>query len=213
MLTLFNYYRSSASFRVRIALHLKQLEYKAIPIHLVKNGGEQYSEEYQAINPHSLVPALQDENKIITQSAAIIEYLDELYPSPRLLPTDPYKKALVRAFALSIAADIHPLNNLRVLKYLTEELAISEEQKNKWYQHWIVTGLSALEKRLSALNCAGKYCFGDTVTMADVFLIPQMYNARRFACDVSAYPVLTRIDAHCQTQDAFQAAWPEEITI
>jgi maleylacetoacetate isomerase len=210
MLKLFDYYRSSASFRVRIALNLKQLEYEVIPIHLVKNGGEQHSEKYQAINPQSLVPALQDDNKMLTQSLAIIEYLDELYPSPRLLPTDAYKKALVRAFALAIVADTHPLNNARVLKYLTQELKITEEQKNKWYQHWIATGLSALEKKLVASNHAGKYCFGDSITMADICLIPQMYNARRFACDLGAYPTLTRIDTYCQTQEAFKAAWPAE---
>ncbi len=212
MLKLYNYFRSSASFRVRIALNLKQLKYTEIPIHLLKNGGEQYAKEYHTLNPQSLVPTLVDDDKIITQSLAIIEYLDELHPLPKLLPSDPYQKAFVRSFALAIAADLHPLNNLRVLKYLNEELKITENQKKQWYQHWIATGLSALEKTLTQSNQVGKYCFGDTPTLADIFLIPQLYNARRFACDLSAYPTLVRIDAHCQTQSAFQDAWPQEET-
>lgn len=213
MLKLYDYPRSSASFRVRIALNLKNLNYQAIPIHLLNNGGEQYSAEYQAINPQCLVPTLQDGDKIITQSLAIIEYLDELHPTPNLLPHDPEQKALVRAFALSIAADLHPINNLRVLKYLTQELNLSEQQKNKWYQHWVATGLSALEQKLATSKSTGKYCFGDTPTLADVVLIPQMYNARRFACDTSAYPTLNRIDTYCQAQEAFKAAWPQEETV
>ncbi len=213
MLKLYHYYRSSASFRVRIALNLKQLNYTDVPVHLVKQGGEQFSADYQAINPQSLVPALEDGNKIITQSLAIIEYLDELHPVPKLLPDDSYQKALVRSFALAIAADTHPLNNLRVLKYLTDELKITEEQKNQWYQHWIATGLTALEKKLLAANQVGKFCFGDTPTLADIFLVPQLYNARRFACDLSHYPTLVRIDAHCQQQMAFKEARPQEETI
>jgi maleylacetoacetate isomerase len=210
MLKLYHYYRSSASFRVRIALNLKQLEYADIPIHLIKNGGEQFRADYQVMNPQSLVPILEDDNKIITQSLAIIEYLEELHPVPKLLPDDAYQKALVRSFALAIAADIHPLNNLRVLKYLTDALKITEEQKNQWYQHWIASGLTALEKKLLATNQVGKFCFGDAPTLADIFLVPQLYNARRFACDLSCYPTLVRIDAHCQQQLAFKEAWPQE---
>jgi maleylpyruvate isomerase len=211
MLKLYNYFRSSASFRVRIALNLKGLDYKKIPIHLVNHGGEQHSAEYAAINPQSLVPALSDNEKIITQSMAIIEYLEEKYPTPPLLPTDHYQRALVRAFSLAIAADTHPLNNLRVLNYLKDELNISEDQKNKWYQHWIAKSFSALETQLASSVYTGDYCFGNSPTMADIFLVPQMFNARRFSCDLSAYPTLTRIDAHCQQHVAFITAHPEEV--
>lgn len=212
MIKLYNYYRSSASFRVRIALNLKNIPYQEIPIHLTKNGGEQFTPDYQAMNSQSLVPVLQDGDKIITQSLAIIEYLDECYPLPNLLPEDSFQKAWVRSCALLIAADIHPLNNLRVLKYLTETLHLSDEQKNQWYQHWIALGLSALEKKLAASSFTGNYCFGNSVTLADICLVPQLYNARRFSCDVSAYPTLMRIDSHCQTLEAFKLAWPEKET-
>jgi len=212
MLKLYNYYRSSASFRVRIALNLKGLLYEEIPVHLVQNGGEQHAPEFQAINPQALVPVLRDGDKMISQSLAIIEYLEDMHPAPSLLPMDIYQKALARSFALIIATDTHPLNNLRVLKYLTHELGLSEEKKNQWYQHWIEKGLSALEKNLSASKYIGQYCFGNQPTIADIFLVPQLFNARRFGCDISAYPTLIRIDAHCQEQLAFQAAWPEEKT-
>ncbi|MHB1948708.1 MAG: maleylacetoacetate isomerase [Gammaproteobacteria bacterium] len=210
MLQLYNYFRSSASFRVRIALNLKGLEYKEIPVHLLNNGGEHLAVDYQAINPQGLVPTLQDNSKTITQSLAIIEYLDELHPEPPLMPKDPYQKALVRAFALAIAADMHPLNNLRVLKFLNKDLNLSEEQKVQWYQHWIATGFSALEKSLTSSPHTTDFCFGQTPTIADICLVPQMYNARRFNCDISAYPTLVKIDAHCQTQPAFIKAQPQE---
>jgi len=210
MLTLYDYFRSSACFRVRIALNLKRLDYHAIPVHLVNNGGEQFTEKYLKINPQCLVPALQDGDSIITQSLAIIEYLDETYPAPALLPVNSLHKALVRSFALSIAADIHPLNNLRVLKYLTSELTVSEEKKNQWYQHWISLGLTALETQIRSNNMAGDFCFGDTPTLADICLVPQLFNARRFSCDLSSYPELIRIDANCQQLDAFTRAWPIE---
>ncbi len=208
MIELYNYYRSSASFRVRIALNLKGIEYKDIPIHLVNNGGEQHSPEYTTLNPQQLVPAYKDGNRIITQSLAIIEYLNEIYPTPALLPHDPFNKAKVRAFSLAIAADLHPLNNLRVLQYLTKNLNLSEDQKNSWYHHWIHKTFSALEKQLSLND--NDYCFGDAPGLADIMLVPQMYNARRFACDTNPYPTLTRIDAHCQKHPAFQKAWPKE---
>lgn len=210
MLKLYNYFRSSASFRVRIALNLKGLPYEEIPIHLVNNGGEQHSENYQTINPQSLVPALDDDEKIITQSMAIIEYLEDTHPKPALLPENVYHRALVRAFALSIAADTHPLNNLRVLNYLTQEVGASEDQKNRWYHHWIKKSFTALEKQLSKSALTGDFCFGNTPTLADIFLVPQLYNARRFSCDVSAYPTLLRIDQHCQQLAAFKNAWPQE---
>jgi len=211
MLKLYDYYRSSASFRVRIALNLKEIDYQQIPIHLVNNGGEQFSKVYQAINPQNLVPTLQDGEKIITQSLAIIEYLEDTHPEPSLLPKNPYHRALARSFALMIAADIHPLNNLRVLKFLTDECTINENKKNQWYQHWTAKGLTALETSLTQSSLTGDFCFGNTPTIADVFLIPQMYNAKRFNCDTSAYPLLNRIDAHCQSLLAFSNAWPKEI--
>lgn len=208
MIELYNYFRSSASFRVRIALNLKGITYKDIPIHLINNDGEQHSKAYATINPHGLVPVFKDDNKIITQSMAIIEYLDELYPNPPLLPADSFNKAKVRAFALAIAADLHPLNNLRVLQYLTNHLSISNEQKNAWYHHWIHTVFSALEKQLT--DHKNDYCFGDKPGLADIMLVPQMYNARRFSCDLSPYPTLTRIDEHCQHHTAFKEARPTD---
>jgi maleylacetoacetate isomerase len=213
MLQLYDYFRSSASFRVRIALNLKELVYKNIPVHLLNNGGEQNSLEYQAINPQGLVPTLQDDDKIISQSLAIIEYLEDIYPEKPLLPADAYQKAWVRSFALSIAADMHPLNNLRVLQYLIKEFRLSEEQKSSWYKHWIEKGFGALEKSLVTLKDSGDFCFGNTPTLADVCLIPQVYNARRYAFDLSAYPTISRIDAHCQTLPAFLNAWPQEAVI
>lgn len=211
MLKLYDYFRSSACFRVRIALNLKGLNYQIIPIHLINHGGEQHSDNYQKINPQNLVPALQDDDKIFSQSLAIIEYLDEVHPTPAFLPENAYEKALVRGIALAIAADIHPLNNLRVLKYLTDELAITEEQKSQWYHHWIHKGLNALEQRLVALQRSGDFCFGHQPTLADICLIPQLYNAKRFACDLSPYPTLVRIDNHCRNHPAFIKAWPTEL--
>ena len=179
MLTLYDYFRSSACYRVRIALNLKNLPYDVIPIHLLNNGGEQFSLDYKAVNPQSLVPALQDGDKVITQSLAIIEYLDELHPEPMLLSQDLYKKALIRAFSLVVAADMHPLNNLRVLQFLTKELAIAEEQKTQWYSHWMAKGLEALEKQLMLHNHSQPFCFGEAPSLADICLVPQLYNARR----------------------------------
>jgi len=208
MIELYNYYRSSASFRVRIALNLKGIPYKDIPVHLVNNGGEQHTVEYIKLNPHRLVPVLKDDDKIITQSLSIIEYLNETHPSPALLPDDSFDKAKVRSFSLAIAADLHPLNNLRVLTYLTKDLNLSEEQKNTWYQHWIHKEFSALEATLATNN--SDYCFGNTPGLADIVLVPQMYNARRFSCDTSQYPTLVRIDEHCQKHEAFKKAWPDQ---
>lgn len=212
MLKLYDYFRSSAAFRVRIALNIKNIPYEKIPIHLTNNGGEQHSAEYRAINPQGLVPALQVDDQIITQSLAIIEYLEEKYPEPALLPKDLIQKAHVRQIALSIAADIHPLNNLRVLQYLTNTLKVTEEQKNDWYQNWIFQGLSSLEKWLAphAQASANNFCFGNTPTLADVFLIPQVNNAYRFNCDVTPYPTLIRIFNHCKELPAFKNAWPKE---
>jgi maleylpyruvate isomerase len=210
MLKLYDYFRSSASFRVRIALNLKKLNYEAVPIHLVNDGGEQFSASYLSINPQSLVPALDDNGDILTQSLAIIEYLDEIHPEPALLPKNPLDKARVRAFALTIAADIHPLNNLRVLKYLVNEFAMTDEQKLKWYHHWLDKGLSALERQVNVNGTASVFCFGATPSLADICLVPQIYNAKRFNLDLTPYPTLRRIDETCQKHDAFIHARPLE---
>lgn len=211
MLKLYDYFRSSASFRVRIALNLKHVNYKVIPIHLINNNGEQHSPAYRRINPQGLVPALQDDTHIITQSLAIIEYLNEQYPTPGLLADNPYHTALIRSFALTITADIHPLNNLRVLQYLSASFNISDKQKSDWYQHWIMSGLTALEKQINHQPVTNKYCFGNTPSLADVCLVPQLYNARRFNCSLADFPRLAAIDAECQQLSAFQDAWPVEV--
>lgn len=210
MMTLYDYYRSSACYRVRIALNLKSLSVEAVPIHLLNNGGEQFSATYLAVNPQSLVPALAIDDKILTQSLAIIEYLDEVHPTPALLPNDPYLKAQVRAFALTIAADVHPLNNLRVLKYLSEKLQITEAQKTEWMHQWIRKGFFALEQQITKQGKSTTFCFGESPTLADICLVPQMYNAKRFHCDVSDFPNLCRIDQHCQQLSPFSLARPLE---
>ena len=212
-LKLYTYFRSSASFRVRIALNLKGLDVDMVPIHLVKQGGEQLTEEFRRINPEALVPALVDEedengSQVLTQSLAIMEYLDEMYPEPPLLPAAPLDRAYVRSIALAIACDIHPLNNLRVLRYLVRDLKVSEEDKNAWYRHWCEQGLAALEAKISADGRAGKFCFGDTPTLADCCLVPQIFNARRLDCDLSGMPTLLRIMENCAKVDAFSMAEP-----
>lgn len=204
---LYNYFRSSAAYRVRIALHLKGVPFEYAPIHLVK--GEQHSDAYRTLNRQELVPALSDGETVVTQSLAIIEYLDECHPEPPLLPSSPAGRARVRAIALSIACDIHPLNNLRVLRYLTRTLGVGDEAKDAWYRHWIETGLAALEGQLSADAMTGSCCHGDTPTMADICLVPQLANARRANIPLEPYPTLTRIDAHCRALDAFMRAAPE----
>jgi maleylpyruvate isomerase len=214
-LKLYTYFRSSAAYRVRIALNLKGLEVDMAPIHLLRKGGEQLEQAYRSINPEGLVPALVDDNdeegsQVLTQSIAIIEYLDEMYPEPPLLPSAPLDRAYVRGIALSIACDIHPLNNLRVLRYLVRDLGASEDAKNAWYRHWCETGLAALEKRLSADGRAGKFCIGDTPTMADCCLVPQLANARRVDTDLSQMPTLLRIEGHCLQLDAFLQAAPDK---
>jgi maleylpyruvate isomerase len=208
MLKLYDYFRSSACFRVRIALNLKKLNYECVPIHIVK--GEQHDLAYQKINPQQLVPALQDGEKIITQSLAIIEYLEEQYSPIPIFPQDIFQKSIARSYALSIAADIHPLNNLRVLSYLQNEWSLSIEKKDSWYQHWIQKGFSALEKQLSTSPYTGKFCLGDKPSIADIYLVPQMFNARRSSCDLSHYPTLVKIDAACQALPAFQDAFPKQ---
>ena len=204
---LYTYFRSSAAYRVRIALALKGLAYDSAPVHLVRDGGQQHRPDYLAVNPQGLVPALVDGGRVITQSLAILEYLEEKHPKPALLPRDPAQRAQVRAACLAIACDIHPLNNLRVLNYLRQTLGQDETAVSTWYAHWIAAGFEGLEKSLQA--SAGAYCFGDTVTLADVCLVPQMANARRFKVDVTPCPLLSAICDRLGALPAFQQAVPE----
>ncbi|MCA1245107.1 maleylacetoacetate isomerase [Massilia sp. MS-15] len=205
---LYTYFRSSAAYRVRIALNLKGLDYEAVPVHLLRDGGQQLGADYLAVNPSGLVPALQDDGLVLSQSMAILEYLDEVYPVAPLLPKDALGRARVRELAQIVACDIHPINNLRVLRYLVKQLGQSEEVKTDWYRHWVIEGLRSLEAHLARNPGTGAFCHGDTPTMADCFLVPQVFNAKRFDIDVAAYPTIARIDALCADLPAFQAAHP-----
>ena len=206
---LHTYFRSSAAYRVRIALNLKNIRADRAPVHLVKDGGEQFSAAYSALNPQHLVPLLEDDGALLSQSLAIIEYIDESYPLNPLLPPTRRERARVRSIAQAIACDIHPINNLRVLKYLGEELGVSPEQKNTWYRHWIALGLEALETRLARDPETGRFCHGDTPTIADCCLVPQLYNARRYECNLAPYPTLAAIAGRCERLPAFADARPE----
>ena len=206
---LYNFFRSSASYRVRIALNWKGIHYEQVPIHLRRSGGEQNTPEYKALNPQGLVPSLEDEGHVLTQSLAIIEYVEERYPEPPLLPHDPADRATVRSMALAIACEVHPLQNLRVLNYLKNELHHTEEEVNTWVRHWITLGLTALEQMVRAVPDRGTFCFGTTPTLADLCLVPQIYNARRFSCDLSGCPALVTIDETCRALPAFVDAAPE----
>lgn len=203
---LYNYFRSSASFRVRIALALKGLAYDYMPVHLQRN--EQSGESYAAISAARLVPLLDDDGRLLTQSLAIIEYLDETHPQPPLLPRDPLERARVRALALDVACEIHPLNNLRVLRYLVHDLKVAEDDKNRWYKHWVETGLEAVERQVANHPQTGRFCHGDTPTLADCTLVPQIFNAQRFDCRLDHVPTLMRIFEHCMTLDAFAKTQP-----
>jgi maleylacetoacetate isomerase len=205
---LYSYFRSSAAYRVRIALNVKELKYEYVPKHLLKDGGEHKQPAYLDINPQGFVPALEHDGRLITQSVAIIEYLDEVFPTPSLLPKNPSDRALVRALSLLIACDIHPLNNLRVLTYLKAPLGQNSDATADWYKHWIDEGFGALEKLLEK-HSNGRYCFADSVSMADVLLIPQVANARRYSMDLENYPKLRGVAAHLQTLSPFIAARPE----
>src|SRR5215471_3852773 len=205
---LYGYFRSSAAYRVRIALALKGLPYEYTAVHLRK--GEQSTHPYRALNAQELVPALADERGTFTQSLAIIEYLDERYPQPPLLPDTSEARARVRAIALAIACDIHPLDNLRVLQYLVRTIGASEEAKNAWYRHWVDVGLGALESQLTHDAATGTFCHGESPTLADICLVPQLANARRFGISLEAYPCLLRIEAACNALPAFIAALPEK---
>ena len=202
---LHDYFRSSAAYRGRIALNLKGVDYESRQVSLID--GDQKSDAYRALNPQGLVPMLEIDGLKITQSLAIMVYLDQRFPDPVLMPRDPGDGAHVRAMALAIACDIHPLNNLRVLKYLTGPLGVSEKQKNGWYAHWIAEGFIALEAM--AAPHSGDFMFGDTPTLADVMLVPQMFNARRFNVAVDAYPTLLRADDNASRIEAFAAAHPD----
>ncbi|KMQ73279.1 maleylacetoacetate isomerase [Marinobacter subterrani] len=206
---LYGYYRSSTSYRVRIALNLKELDYRQQPVNLLR--GEHRGGPYRQLNPQGLVPALEtDEGERLTQSLAICEYLEERYPEPSLLPANAADRARVRALVGLLAIEIHPLNNLRVLKYLTGEMGIDEETKLGWYRHWIAEGFEALEAMLAGDPRTGRYCHGDQPGLADACLVPQVYNAERFGCDLESYPTIRRIHAACNELPSFARAHPAE---
>lgn len=204
---LYGYWRSSASYRTRIALHLKGLAFDYMPVHLVRDGGEQKKADYKELNPIGLVPTLVDGDFTINQSLAIIEYLDTLHPDVRLIPADPQQAAIVRMLALEMAAELQPITNLRVLQYLTGTLGVADNVRLEWIHHWVNTTFRAFEQRLG--HYAGRCCVGDTVTLADICLVPQVYNAKRFNVDLSPYPKLMAVYEHLETLDAFQRARPE----
>ncbi|CAN7385370.1 maleylacetoacetate isomerase [Rhizobacter sp. LjRoot28] len=203
---LYNYFRSSASFRVRIALALKGLDYEYVPVHLVRN--EQLAPPFSDMTPARLVPLLKDGDATLVQSLAIIEYLDETHPEPPLLPADPLARARVRALALDVACEIHPLNNLRVLRYLTRELKVEESAKDAWYRHWVEDGLAAVEAQLTNHAATGRFCHGERPTVADICLVPQVFNAQRMNCRLDHVPTVMRIVEACMALDAFARAQP-----
>jgi maleylacetoacetate isomerase/maleylpyruvate isomerase len=204
---LFNYFRSSASYRVRIALALKGLDYDYRPVNLP--GNEQFQESYAAVSAARLVPLLKDGDAVLTQSLAIIEYLDETHPAPPLLPADAVGRARVRALAYDVACEIHPLNNLRVLRYLVHDLKVSEDAKNRWYRHWVETGLETLERQLADAR-TGRFCHGDAPTLADIALVPQIFNARRFDCRLDHVPTVMRVFEACMALPAFDDTQPSK---
>jgi maleylpyruvate isomerase len=202
---LYSFFRSSAAYRVRIALNLKGVEYDVVPVNLP--GSAHRTEEFRALNPQATIPTLDDDGTILWQSLAIIDYLDARFPSPRLIPEEPVARARAQALAQAIVCEIHPLNNLRVLNYLRGELKLDDAAVKKWYSHWIAEGFGPLETLVGRWS-GGRYCFGDTLTVADVCLVPQVYNARRFKCDLTPYPTLVRIAAGLEAEPAFARAAP-----
>jgi maleylacetoacetate isomerase len=208
-LRLYSYWRSSAAYRVRIALNLKGLDYQLAPVHLVRDGGEQHGAAFKQVNPQGLVPALQHGQRLIRQSMAIIEYLDETFADDPLLPPMARDRARVRGLVQLIACDMHPLGNLRVLQYLEREFKATPEQREVWVRHWLALGFEAIEALLVESPATGDFCEGERPGMADCLLVPQVYNARRFGLDLAPYPTVRRIDAHCLTLEAFQKAAPE----
>lgn len=207
MMQLYNYFRSSAAFRVRIALNLKGLDYQSISKALLQK--EHRASDYLALNPQGLIPALAVDGTTLSQSLAIIEYLNDRHPEPPLLPAEPLARAQVRSMALAIACDIHPLNNLRVLNYLRQDLGQNDDGVNTWYRHWIGEGFRGLEQQVAGHTGTRRYCFGDSVSLADVCLVPQVYNARRFKVDLTPFPTLVAISTHLESLPAFEAARPE----
>lgn len=204
---LYTYFRSSAAFRVRIALNLKGLDYQPTFVHLAK--GEHRKPEYAAVNPQALVPTLAENGRLLTQSLAILEFLEETHPQPPLLPQDPFARARVRSLALLIACEIHPLNNLRTLRHLKNSLGQSEEQVNSWYRHWVADGLAKLEAELQNPG-TGHFCHGQTPTIADCCLVPQIFNAKRYQCELGPYPAVMRVFDACMQLDAFVRAQPDK---
>jgi len=202
---LYDYWRSSAAYRVRIALNVKGLAYDPVSIDL--RAGAQRAPEFLKINPQGLVPVLEDGDAVLTQSLPILNYLEERYPEPPLLPADLPGRTRARAIAVAIACEIHPLNNLRVLQYLKRELGLDEDRRLLWYRHWVAEGFRALEAMLA--RSAGAFCVGDAPSLADVCLVPQVYNARRYDCDLEPYPIIRRIDERCRALEPFAAAAPE----
>lgn len=203
---LFSYFRSSAAYRVRIALALKDLDFDYVAVHLAKS--EQLAPSFSEVSVSRLVPVLRDGDETLTQSLAIIEYLDETHPQPPLLPADALGRARVRSLALDVACEIHPLNNLRVLRYLVRDLKVSEDDKNRWYRHWIESGLAALEQRLERHPSVGAFCHGDTPGLADIVLVPQIVNAQRMDCRLDHVPTVMRIFDACMQLDSFVKAQP-----
>ncbi len=208
-LVLYSYWRSSAAYRVRIALNLKGLDYAIRPVHLLNNGGEQHAEAYRKLNPQEQLPTLLDGDRVLCQSMAIVEYLEETRPEVPLMPADPAGRARVRALAQLVACDIHPLGNLRVLQALEKQFGAGQEQKGEWSRHWISLGLHALEAELAGSPSTGRFCHGDTPTLADICMVPQFYNAVRWHVDLSDCPTLVRIHEACAELDAFRRAAPE----
>lgn len=210
-LVLYSYWRSSAAYRVRIALNLKGLSYETRPVHLVRDGGEQHAEGYRLLNPQELIPCLLDGDRVITQSLAIMEYLDEMHPEPEtaLLPVDARGRAQVRALAMAVACDIHPLGNLRVLQHLEAQFGANQEQRAIWSRYWIGSGFKAIEAMLTESAATGRYCHGETPSMADACLAPQVYNALRWKLPMDDYPIIWRIYQACNELEAFRLAAPE----
>ncbi|MCU1086384.1 maleylacetoacetate isomerase [Stenotrophomonas maltophilia] len=208
-IVLYTYWRSSAAYRVRIGLELKGLAWEARPVHLVRDGGEQHRDAYRALNPQQQVPTLLHEGHVLTQSLAILEYLDERFPQVPLLPADAAGRARVRALAQLAACDIHPINNLRVMQYLERTLQVPTDARTQWTLHWIAEGFAAMETLLANSRDTGTFCHGDRPGLADICLLPQLYNAHRFGLDLAPYPTLRRIEAACQAVDAFDRARPE----
>lgn len=208
-LQLYTYWRSSAAYRVRIGLHLKGLAHDLLPVHLVRDGGQQHAPDYVALNPQHLVPTLRHGEQVLTQSLAILEYLDEVFPQAPLLPSSPQDRARVRALAQLVACDIHPLNNLRVMQYLERTVEAQATRREEWTRHWMREGFAALEALLAGHPDTGRYCHGDTPGLADCCLVPQLYNAHRFGVDLAPYPTLQRIEQACLALEAFDRARPE----